>query len=271
MDPWYKVATLRKEVREGRSFSPDEFAIALEQVVAGTAPADYRDPAQFFARTCFTRALKEHAGMALRRLAAPGTIARIVEAERDGCDAVVIDCMGDPGMMPGRECVSIPVVGPCEAAMHVASMLGHTFSVVTVLARLRPQFERQAQLYGVREKLASVRAVSIPVLDLEKDLERTKAALADEAVRAVEEDGADAIVFGCTGMLGFAGAVRRGLLARGHDVPVVDPIPWAVRLATSLVDAGLRHSKITYDRPPSKPVVGYDIAPPAPPVRAAAE
>ena len=46
MDPWYKVATLRREVREGRSFSPDEFAIALEQVVAGTAPEDYRDPAR---------------------------------------------------------------------------------------------------------------------------------------------------------------------------------------------------------------------------------
>ena len=44
MDPWYKVATPRKEVREGRSFNPDEFAIALEQVVAGTAPEDYRDP-----------------------------------------------------------------------------------------------------------------------------------------------------------------------------------------------------------------------------------
>ena len=28
----------RKEVREGRSFNPDEFAIALEQVVAGSAP-----------------------------------------------------------------------------------------------------------------------------------------------------------------------------------------------------------------------------------------
>ena len=67
--PWYKVVTPRREVREGRSFSPDEFAIALEQVVAGTAPEDYSDPEQFFARTCFTRALTEHAGMALRRLA----------------------------------------------------------------------------------------------------------------------------------------------------------------------------------------------------------
>ena len=69
MDPWYKVVTPRKEVREGRSFSPDEFAIALEQVVAGTAPLDYRDPAQFFSRTCFTRALTDHSGMVLRRLA----------------------------------------------------------------------------------------------------------------------------------------------------------------------------------------------------------
>ena len=69
LDPWYKVALPREEVREGRSFNPDEFAIALEQVVGGTAPADYRDPEAFFARTCFTRALREHAGMVLRRLA----------------------------------------------------------------------------------------------------------------------------------------------------------------------------------------------------------
>ena len=68
MDPWYKVVTPRVEVREGRSFSPDEFAIALEQVVAGTSPPDYSDPKQFFSRTCFTRALTEHSGMVLRRL-----------------------------------------------------------------------------------------------------------------------------------------------------------------------------------------------------------
>jgi len=68
MEPWYKVATPRKEVREGRSFNPDEFAIALEQVVAGIAPEDYKDPVKFFQRTCFTRALREHAGMVLNRL-----------------------------------------------------------------------------------------------------------------------------------------------------------------------------------------------------------
>ena len=58
MDPWREVAAPRKEASEGRPFGPDEFAIALEQVVAGTAPENCRDPARFFSRTP-----KEHAGM----------------------------------------------------------------------------------------------------------------------------------------------------------------------------------------------------------------
>src|SRR6266849_6359674 len=69
MEPWFKLVTPRKEVREGRSFNPDEFAIALEQVVAGTAPEDYQKPNQFFSRTCFTRALCDNSGLVLRRLA----------------------------------------------------------------------------------------------------------------------------------------------------------------------------------------------------------
>ena len=42
MEPWYRIAMPRKEVREGRSFNLDEFAIHLEQVVAKTAPEHYR-------------------------------------------------------------------------------------------------------------------------------------------------------------------------------------------------------------------------------------
>jgi len=44
MEAWYKTATLRQEVREGRSFNPDEFAIHLEQVSARSAPEGYREP-----------------------------------------------------------------------------------------------------------------------------------------------------------------------------------------------------------------------------------
>jgi len=68
MKPWYKVAIPKKEVREGRSFNTDEFAIHLEHVMSGTAPKDYKQPDKFFPRACLTRALREHAGMVLRRL-----------------------------------------------------------------------------------------------------------------------------------------------------------------------------------------------------------
>lgn len=70
MDLWHKIALPRPEVREGRSFDPDEFAIALEQVVFDPkrAPEDYANPEKFFARTYFTRALIEHTGTVLRRL-----------------------------------------------------------------------------------------------------------------------------------------------------------------------------------------------------------
>ena len=201
-------------------------------------------------------------------LAVPDTVARTVEAERDGAQAVVIDCMGDPGLRPARECVSIPVLGPCETAMHMAAMLGHGFAVVTVLERIRPMIENQARVYGVADKLASVRAVDIPVLDLEDDLDQVKEALTGQALLAVEQDRADAIIFGCTGMLGCAEAVRAGLLRAGVDVPVIDPVPTAVRVAVALIEAGLSHSKVTYAPPPPKPLAGYPALAPAVPMAA---
>ena len=64
------IESSRPAGRSGRA-SPSALMSSpslLEQVVAGTAPPDYSDPAQFFSRTYFTRALKEHSGMVLRRL-----------------------------------------------------------------------------------------------------------------------------------------------------------------------------------------------------------
>jgi allantoin racemase len=195
-------------------------------------------------------------------LATPATVARIIEAERDGMDAVIINCMGDPGLQAGREAVRIPVIGPCEATMHMASMLAHTFSVITVLKPLRRQFENQAKVYGLRSKLASVRAVEIPVLDLESDQERLVRSLADEAQIAVEEDGAHVMVFGCTGMIGAAQSVEQALAARGYpDVPVIDSMVWAVKLAEAVADMGLRHSKMSWPFPPDKRIEGYGFMP----------
>jgi allantoin racemase len=190
-------------------------------------------------------------------VAVPGVVRQVVQAEKDGVDAVIIDCMADPGLEAAREMVSIPVIGPGETAMHVAAMLGHRFSVVTVLDSAAPMFEARAARLGVAERLASVRAVNIPVLEL-GDTERVVKALTEESVSAVRDDGAHLIVFGCTGMIGLADDVKKGLENQGiADVPVIDPPMLAVKVAEAFADMGLAHSKRTYPAPPEKEIVGY--------------
>ncbi len=192
--------------------------------------------------------------------ALPNMVVRMMEAERDGADAVVIDCMGDPALAAGREVLDIPVVGASQGGMHLAAMLAHSFSVVTVLKTLRPMFEHAAGRYGLESKLASVRSVEIPVLELESDMGRLVDELVEESVKAIEQDGAHAILFGCTGMKGCAVGLQRGVAERGFpQVPVIDPVAGAVKLAEILVDLGLTQSRLTYATPREKEIAGYEI------------
>lgn len=192
-------------------------------------------------------------------LSAPYIAGRAIEAEADGIDAVVIDCMGDPGLQATREVVRIPVLGAGETALHVAAMLGHAFSVITIMDRVRPILERRVRVYGMAERLASVRAVDVPVLEINDTKEILYGRLSTEALAAVTEDKANVIVLGCTGFLGCAQAVADALKAAGFDIPVIDPLPTAVMVAAGLVDAGLTHSLATYPLPPSKTRTGYAI------------
>jgi allantoin racemase len=190
-------------------------------------------------------------------IAAPDVVAKVREAEADGIDAVIINCFGDPGLDAARELVSIPVIGPCETSMHVAAMLGHKFSVITVLERIIPELELHAQKYGVAWKLASARSIDLPVLDLEKGREQFVGRMVERAAEAIEEDGAHVIVLGCTGLAGLDEQVKRGLSKVGYVVPVIDPASIALKMAEALVDAKLTHSKRTYPQPPEKEIVGY--------------
>ena len=180
-------------------------------------------------------------------LPAPGTLLKVQEAERAGLDAVIVGCFGDPGVDAARELVEMLVIGPAEASMLFACTLGHRFSVITVLESVVAPMRHLGHRIGVAEKLASVRAVDIPVLELNKDRARSVARMTALARRAVDEDGADALVLGCMSM-GFLEAHTEISSAAG--VPVVNPVYAAVRMAEALHGAGLAHSKRAYPLPP---------------------
>ncbi len=192
-------------------------------------------------------------------LSIPDTIKKAIEAERGGAHAIVIDCMGDPGLDACREVVSIPVLGPCQTSMHTASLLAHRFGFITVLERLRPMIDNMASKYGLDTNYVSFQAVDIPVLEISHDPAKLNEALTEKAICSVQQDGADALILGCTGFLGCAIAMRRGLLEAGLDVPVIDPIPLTVHMADTLVKTGLSHSKRTWPSPEIKGLAGYDI------------
>lgn len=185
-------------------------------------------------------------------LVVPDILTKAVEAEREGADAVIIDCMSDPGLYAARELVSIPVVGPAQASMHLAAMLGHRFSVLVLFDHDIPAAEDQAARYGLSAKLASARAFNIPVLALDDDVEATLQTLIDLSEQAVRGDGAHVIIPGCTGLAGLAPRIQAGLAGRGCEVPVLDPPSVAMKLAESLVDLGQSHSKRTFPHPPAK-------------------
>lgn len=68
LKPWYKVITPREDLREGRPLDASEFAVHLDQVRDGRAPAVYQNPADFFERTYLTKNLGGLAAEVIRRL-----------------------------------------------------------------------------------------------------------------------------------------------------------------------------------------------------------
>ena len=125
----------------------------------------------------------------------------VVNAERDGYDAVAVGCFIDPILDELREIVDIPVMSLAETGMHIACMLGKRFSVLTYTASLNDKFYAELiNKYGLRERAS-------PLVSFELPIEELEAALAGnpdlclkrlrEAGREAVAKGAEVILLGC--------------------------------------------------------------------------
>jgi allantoin racemase len=167
-------------------------------------------------------------------------------AEKAGYQAVIIPCGGDPGVAPLREIVSIPVIPPGSTAKHLCSLMGPRFSVMTtgMGAPYRTEIQERDGLL----KLVSVHPVGLTVPEVRAKPEEAFEAMAREGKRAVEEYGACSVTYGCMSM-GFLMVDDR--LTEEIGVPAVNPVKAAVKMAETLIDLGITHSKKAYPIPPS--------------------
>ena len=181
-----------------------------------------------------------------------------LEAQQEGFDAVSIACYNEPGGNAAKEVCDIPVVTSPGASMAVASLLGNKFSIVIALGGTkgkqaggigRTTLMDIVKHYGFEQKLASVRAIDLPPaafnenLVTEQDLDQLKKAVLDEAMAAVNEDGAEVII-------SYGGPKVNEYVQRNlPDVPIVDSHGCTVIMAEVLVRLGLAHSKKAYPKP----------------------
>lgn len=181
----------------------------------------------------------------------PHVVELAIRGEKNGYDAIFINCFGDPGVRAARECVGIPVFGGFEPAVLLALGLGDRIGIVTVVPNVVPMLRRSTAAAQLGGRIVSVRDIGIPVLELGGN-DALSAAIAAEAKKAVVEDAVEVIVLGCTGMVDVAEKVKRLLNADGYDIPVVEAAQSAVMMLEMYVKMGLRHSRLTYLPPAEK-------------------
>ncbi len=126
------------------------------------------------------------------------------------------------------------VIGPCQATTAIASVLGNTFSVLVGKRKWIDKMRANVRFYGHRDRMVSMRAVDLAVHDFQ-----TRSDAADRLVfmgkRCVEEDGAEALILGCTVEYGFSDRMQEEL-----QVPVIEAIPAAIKYAEMTGSAARR-------------------------------
>ena len=173
-------------------------------------------------------------------------------------NAIVLLGGGDPSYMAAREIgrsFAIPVTSCAHAQMHIARSLGRKFSIVDIHETHNMRMVDLVIQYGFTNECASVRNVNFPLPRPQYPGERSieeerKAAVAgkrsamldaavEEAVDAIQNDGADVIMLGCSASFWMQPFLQTRLKALGWEVPVLEGTRCAIELAKLWVGLGV--------------------------------
>jgi allantoin racemase len=202
---------------------------------------------------------------------AAGRLPIVKEACQSGkYNAIVLLGGGEPGFQESREMArpfGIPVTACAFSQMHIATMLGNKFSVIDLAESHNMYYYNLVIQHRFDHRCASIRNVQIPFMrpghpvEFSPQGERQKAERGErsemveravnEAVCAIEEDGAEVITFGCSATFWLQPFVERRLTELGWEIPVLEGYSSAITLAKMMVDLGVCASGLTFpgDRP----------------------
>lgn len=186
-------------------------------------------------------------------------------------DAIVLLGGGDPGYPEAREIgrrYGIPVTSCAHAQMHVATMQGHRFSIIDISENHNVQMANLVVQYRFTEHCASIRNINFPLprpahqgpqsiaAEKAKALRGDASAMLDAAVTAseaaIEQDGAESLILGCSAAYWMQPFLQKRLDDLGWDSPVLEGYRCAIELAKLQVNLRLDASGIAFPKDPPR-------------------
>ena len=180
------------------------------------------------------------------QLVVPAFVDAFRRAEAEGYDAVVPLGTLDLGVEAGRSAVDIPVIGPAEAMLHIACMLGNRFGLLVYSQTSLILCRRTVAQYGMTDKVVAFRQSGFHLPDIAANRDATIGNFVANARSLVEEHDCDVIL--PMGITQCPVHVSPDWLSKELGVPVVEGIGAPIRLAALFASLGLRHSRRHWPR-----------------------
>jgi allantoin racemase len=175
----------------------------------------------------------------LEFIEAQEVLENVERASREEFDAFLIGNIADPGLREAREITDMPVLGLCETSAHLASMMAGNFSLVTGNQKAAPKIIENIARYGLRDRLFSVRHLTVErLVDLNEAFVTPAAgkAMVDQFLAAASanvEEGAE-LVIPAVGVL-MVLLARNGIHEVSPGIPILNGVTALVKMGEAAV------------------------------------
>lgn len=142
-------------------------------------------------------------------------------------DAAIIAGFGCGEAAILQEMVPFPVIGLLEASLSAALLFGRKFSILSGGEKWKPILEKQVENFGLANRLASVRTVSMTGAEIVENPDKAYDMIVKLSETCAQKDGASCVILGGAALAGFPTII--------HDrvsVPLIDNL--AVTISTAL-------------------------------------
>jgi allantoin racemase len=179
------------------------------------------------------------------QLVAPAFIDAYRRAEREGYNAVVPLGMLDLAVDGGKSAVDIPVVGPMEASLHIASILGDRFGLIIYHEKLLAFNRAIVRRYGMEDRILGFGVSGFDLPDIAAHRDEVVQNFVQEAKKLIAQ-GAEVII--PMGITQCPVHIKPDWLQEQLKVPVVEGIGAPIRVAAMLASLGLKQSRVRWPK-----------------------